>query len=180
MAGNKQFRSSIHGFNREDVVQYIEYLTSKNNIAVNQLKSENQTLLSELDALRRQPKADPALEQQCADLEAECAQLRQEIAQLQAKVAHELSNAELEAYRRAERAERDAKARAQQIYRQATAALADATAQVDDAAQEFKALSGKISDHITQLQSTVEQSKQALANAASTMYTICPEQEENQ
>ena len=45
MAGNKQFRSSIHGFNREDVVQYIEYLTSKNNIAVNQLKSENQTLL---------------------------------------------------------------------------------------------------------------------------------------
>lgn len=178
MAGNKQFRSSIHGFNREDVVQYIEYLTSKNNIAINQLKSENQTLQSELDALRQQPKVDPALEQKCAELEAECAQLKQELAQLQAKAAQELSNAELEAYRRAERAERDAKARAQQIYRQATAALADATAQVDDAAQEFKALSCKISDHITQLQTTVEQSKQALASAASTMYTICPEQEE--
>ena len=61
MAKNKQFRSSINGFNREDVVQYIEYLTSKNNIAVNQLKSENQILQSELDALRQRPQADPAL-----------------------------------------------------------------------------------------------------------------------
>lgn len=176
MTGNKQFRSSIHGFNREDVVQYIEYLTSKNNNTINQLRSENQTLQEELKALQR-PQADPALEQKCAELEAECAQLRQELAQLQAQAAQQLEGAELEAYRRAERAERDARARAQQIYRQATAALADATAQVDDAAQQFKALSCKISDQMTQLQSTVEKSKEALAAAASTMYTICPEQE---
>ena len=55
--------------------------------------------------------------------------------------------------------------------------MADATSQVDEAAQQFNALSAQISHQMAQLQSTVEQSKEALAAAASTMYTICPEQE---
>ena len=46
------FRTAIGGFNREDVVRYIEYINSKNTSAVNQLKSENQSLKDELNALR--------------------------------------------------------------------------------------------------------------------------------
>ena len=188
MASAQNFRSAFNGFNREDVVHYIEYLKTRHTGTVNQLKSENQTLADELEALRAKP-----------DLVAECAQLREEnqnlqaqledltaqIADLQAQLENAqqcapLADEELEAYRRAEKAERTARERARQIYCQATGALADATAQVDDAAEHFKLLSQRISAQMTDLQTTVERSKNALMGAAATMYTISPTDNENQ
>ena len=67
MPAPQNFRSAFNGFNREDVVHYIEYLNSKHTGAVNQLKSENQTLADELEALRATP-----------DLTEEYAQLQEE------------------------------------------------------------------------------------------------------
>lgn len=40
MAVQQNFRSAFNGFNREDVVHYIEYLNSKHTAELNQLKSE--------------------------------------------------------------------------------------------------------------------------------------------
>lgn len=187
MASAQNFRSAFNGFNREDVVHYIEYLNTKHTGALNQLKSENQTLADELEALRAKP-----------DLTEECAQLREENQKLQAQVESltaqleeltkqleeaqqftPLADEELEAYRRAEKAERTARERARQIYCQATGALADATTQVDDAAEHFKILSQRISDQLGELQATVERSKNALQGAAATMYTIRPADTEN-
>ena len=54
MAQTHSFRSAFHGFNREDVVHYIEYVNNKHNDLVNQLNSEKQALLEELNALRAQ------------------------------------------------------------------------------------------------------------------------------
>ena len=60
MSQNHNFRSAIGGFNRQDVVRYIEFINGKHTSLVNQLKSENQALKDELEALRGQhaPAAD--------------------------------------------------------------------------------------------------------------------------
>ena len=188
MAGAQNFRSSINGFNREDVVHYIEYLNSKHNGIINQLKSENQILTDELAELRAQPVADTDLGAQCAQLQEENQQLQQQIEALTAQLAQQSeqdsapanAEVELEAYRRAEQAERTARERAQQLYYQATGALADATAQVDEAAEHFKDLSQRINTQLLEMQTTVERSKNALLGAATTMYTICPTESDSQ
>lgn len=188
MAAAQNFRSAFNGFNREDVVHYIEYLNAKHNSALNQLKADNQTLADEVEALRSKP-----------DLEEECTQLREENQQLQSQLEAmtaqleeltkqleeaqqytPLADEELEAYRRAEKAERTARERARQIYCQTTGALADATTQVDDAAEHFKILSQRITEQLSELQATVDRSKNALQGAAATMYTIRPTDLEEQ
>lgn len=188
MASAQNFRSAFNGFNREDVVHYIEYLNSKHASAVNQLKSDNQVLLDELEVLR----AKPDLHEECAHLQEEKQDLQQQLESLTAQIQEltdqleeaqqftPLADEELEAYRRAEKAERTARERARQIYCQATGALSDATTQVDDAAEHFKILSQRISEQLAELQATVERSKNALQGAAATMYTIRPTDNENQ
>lgn len=188
MASAQNFRAAFNGFNREDVVHYIEYLNSKHTASVNLLKSDNQTLADELEALR----AKPDLTEECTQLQQEnqalTAQVEELTAQIEALTAQleeaqqftPLADEELEAYRRAEKAERTARERARQIYCQATGALADATTQVDDAAEHFKILSQRISEQLSELQTTVDHSKNALQGAAATLYTIRPTENENQ
>ena len=182
MAVAQNFRSAFNGFNREDVVHYIEYLNSKHTTTVNQLKSDNQALTDELAALQ----AKPDLTAEYAQLQADNQGLRSQLEVLttqveeltrqleEAQQVKPLADEELEAYRRAEKAERTAKERARQIYCQATGALADATVQVDDAAEHFKILSQRISGQLSELQATVEHSKNALQGAAATLYAITP------
>ena len=52
MAMQMNFRSAFNGFNREDVVHYIEYMNSKHATELTQLQSE-------MDALRNQAPAAP-------------------------------------------------------------------------------------------------------------------------
>jgi small-conductance mechanosensitive channel len=60
MAAPQNFRSAFNGFNREDVVHFIEYLNAKHTAELNQLNSELDLLRSRLaqqenvDALRAQ------------------------------------------------------------------------------------------------------------------------------
>ena len=49
---NLNFRSSLHGFNRQDVANYLEYLNNRHAAQVNQLNTD-------LEALRRQAAAPP-------------------------------------------------------------------------------------------------------------------------
>ena len=55
MAESRNFRSALNGFNREDVVRYIETMNNKHTALVNQLKSEKQSLADELAALKAAP-----------------------------------------------------------------------------------------------------------------------------
>ena len=84
MSQSHNFRSALGGFNREDVVRYIEYINSKNTSAVNQLKSENQSLKDELNALRANQSApvEPA-----EDLRPELDAALAKIAELEAQLA---------------------------------------------------------------------------------------------
>ena len=192
MAGNQNFRSAFNGFNREDVVHYIEYLNTKHTNTVNQLKSENRTLTEELEQLRAMPVRDLELEERCAALEEEngvltekVAAMEAEIARLQAalreaeeKASSRVAAEELEAYRRAERVERAAQERTQQIYRQVMGTLAETATQVDDAADQFKRLSQEFSAHMTEMQDMIDRSRNALMGASATMYSIRPTAEE--
>ena len=276
MATQQNFRTAFNGFNREDVVHYIEYLNSKHAAEISQLNSE-------LDLLRNKP--DPndntsALEDQaaridrlvarctslekdlitlrlekaqlenqlsyapCADSEAEeklaaalaeIEQLKTQITetaeansegdekltavlaenlQLKSQIAADTKtctdaeeklaaalaenaqlkadletarnqqaalesrkNEELEAYRRAERAERMAQERANQMYQKVNGVIADASCKVNDTADQLGQLSEIVMEQLEQLRQAVAGSNQALKDAADCMVTIRPEEE---
>lgn len=173
MEPTHRFRSALSGFNRQDVVQYIEYLNAKHTAQLNQLNSEIEFLRQQLD--RQVPQQDTAV---IEELEARCAQLEQERDAALEGQAKTPTEAELEAYRRAERTERIAKERSEQIYRQATATLADATARVDETAVQIAAVADSVKAQLDQLQNAVDSSKASLADAAAIMAAIRPEDTE--
>ena len=187
MAAPQNFRTSFNGFNREDVVHYLEYLNNKHNAQVNQLTQE-------LEELRAQLAARPAEDQSAliASLQEECSALSIRVEELETeKAALEsasaptvmleekpnialLASEELETYRRAERIEREAKERAELVYFQANGVLTEATAKVDSLSAGITDLADKVMSQLTQLQVAVSSSKQALQDAASIMNTIRP------
>lgn len=227
MAAPKNFRSAFNGFNREDVVHYIEYMNAQHTTQVNQLNSEVEFLRQKLTHIQaEQPTSDDraqkleeacsilreqlqeaqshsaALEAQCeqlarerdealtagnrSDLEVMCAQLTKERdealaakAQAEASHVHVSVEAELEAYRRAERVERLAHERVEQLYHQANGTLADAAVKVEDASNQINELADLVAAQLAQLQSAVASSKQALHEATAGLYAIRPNIEEN-
>lgn len=191
MATTLNFRTSLGGFNREDVIQYIEYTNSKHANQIHQLMDEAEELRRKLNEASAVQDLTETVNQLTAKLEEAAARqavLEQENAALIAD-NEELKNAqteaatnaisalELEAYRRAEQAERNAKARAEQIYQKAAGTIAQATTQVDDAAKLFRDLADQMSNQMNLLQGAVDDSKNALLEAAATMYAIRPDEE---
>ena len=166
MAGMQNFRSALGGFNRQDVVDYIEYMNNKHNSELAQLNTQLQNAKEALaqaeavDNSELQAKLDAA-EARCAELEAQLAEA--------GSTAGIKPGDELEAYRRAERAERLAHDRAAQIYAQANAALADATVKVE-------AVSDDMGTMVEQFAAQLQDTKQKLQEAVASLYAIRPEE----
>jgi DNA repair exonuclease SbcCD ATPase subunit len=201
MAAPQNFRSAFSGFHKEDVIHYLEYLNTKHAAEVAQLQQENEALRAENAQLLERPVLTPAIANELENLRALVAQLEQEKAALQealeqasvqpaqptvvaaepAVVAEPVaavpSNQELEAYRRAERVEREARERAAQIYHRTNGALAEAAVKVDEAAAQIDQMANIVSSQLTDLRDLVSGSKQVLHDAASAMYTLRPEEE---
>lgn len=199
MAASYNFRSAFNGFNREDVVHYIEFINTKHTTQINQLKTDLAAAQQENAALRAKPAQDPqvleqleALNDKCAQKELRIEELRkaleeataqrdaaqQELAAAKAQLANQpqyRNNDELEAYRRAERVERQAKERSDAMYQRANSVLADATAKVDDTASQVAVIADQVTAQLQALQSAVSGSKAALKDAATTLYAIRPE-----
>ena len=185
------FRSSFNGFNREDVVRYLEYINAKHAAELNQLRSELEFLRSKEIPAPVETVCDNSelVEQQAArirELFDRCKAQEETIADLTARLENTQTTEaapitcpeqELEAYRRAERAERVARERAEVVYHQANAVLSDATAKVDEAAALIGSMADQLSGQLSQFQSAVTSSKQALHDAATTLYAIRPEAE---
>lgn len=186
------FRSSFNGFNREDVVRYLEYINAKHAAELNQLRSELEFLRSKETPAPVETVCDNSelVEQQAArirELFDRCKEQEETIADLTARLENvQVTEAapitcpeqELEAYRRAERAERVARERAEVVYHQANAVLSDATAKVDEAAALIGSMADQLSGQLSAFQSAVTGSKQALCDAAATLYAIRPEAED--
>ena len=189
MPAPQNFRSAFNGFHREDVVRYLEYINTKHTAQVNQLTSEADYLRSRLES---QPNTDTleaavqeltqerdALLEQVAALTARCQALEEQLTAPAAPVSAQpvLCRAaeELEAYRRAERTERMAQERAAQLYRQINGVLADASLRVDAVAADIGNVADQVMRQVSQLQSAVVSSKQALQEASAAMYAIRPD-----
>ena len=185
MAQNMDFRSAFNGFNREDVVRYLEYLQNKHNAQLTELRNElAQAEANQQAALEAKAELE-TLRQQVADLEAErdaavtradaletalCAARSEKVA------AVDRSEEELEAYRRAERAERQAQERAQVLMDQAHGILADAGVRADENAQQIGAMADQIAAQLAQLQQAVIGSKTVMQETAMAMFAISPKE----
>ncbi len=167
MAGIQNFRSALNGFNRKDVVQYIEYLNNQHNAQLEQLNTQLQNAQETLSRVKTGPDT--------TDLQAQLDAALEKCAQLEAKLAEggapsPVAGDELEAYRRAERAERLARDRAAQIYEQANAALADATVKLESISDGMNDITQQIADRL-------QQAKQDMQEAVAAMYAIRPTEE---
>ena len=208
MADQQLFRTAFNGFNRDDVVQYIEELNARHAAEVNQLNADLQYLQEKLDALESScPENDAPimgepmnvdsglveeLEAQLAEAEESArtakAQLEEQKAEnlrlqvlLDAALARQNeahNTAELDTYRRAERVERDARNRAREVSDKANAALSDATNKVDETAIQISELTEAAMQKLRQLQLAISGSKQILRDTATVLYSIRPEDEE--
>ena len=197
------FRSALNGFNREDVVNYIEYLNSVHTAEINQLHSEldflrnrepvvevtsvvdEEAMAQQNEVIQQQASRIRELFDYCKELEEKLAAAEEAKAhadeKLQAVVTQQNSfqaraNEELEAYRRAERIERQAKERAEQLYQQSNGALAEASIRVEEAASQIGQLSDMVMAQIAQLQNAVSGTKQAMKEASQILYTIHPQE----
>ena len=159
------FRSALSGFNRQDVVSYIEYLNNQHNAEVQQLKNQLQ-LAQENGGADLQAQLDAAL--------ARCEELEQQLA-AKGESAN-CTEQELEAYRRAEKAERQAQARAHQIYEQANAALADATAKAEVASQRISTITDEAVAQLKACQASVLETKEEFQQALTALYAVKPEE----
>ena len=81
MAATQQFRTSFRGFHRQDVVQYLEYVTNKHKNQIEQLNTQLQNTKEELDKAKAAA-PDVALQQQLEEALARCAELEAKLADL--------------------------------------------------------------------------------------------------
>ena len=193
---NLNFRSSLHGFNRQDVANYLEYLNNRHAAQVNQLNTD-------LEELRRQAQT-PAVDPQRLILEARCRELEQQLQQAQKERDEALAqkeetlqkleearrdredallrtsgekldaNRELEAYRRAERTERVARERAEQVYSETGTVLTQASNRIDSALRQMNGISRQVTTQLDTLQAAISASRLALQDAADTIEKLKP------
>ena len=184
MDAPQSFRSAFNGFNRQDVVHYLEYINTKHQTQVNELTAEADDLRRQLEDLQAKTTQVAELEAQLAAMTEERNALHTQLEQMQAaepvqEPRPEMDGGsqvadELDSYRRAQQVERSARERAELVYHQANGVLNEAIAKVDTATAEITAKTDEAMSQLTQLQMAVSTSKQALQDAVSLMNTIRP------
>lgn len=185
MASFQNFRSAFNGFNREDVVHYIEFINNKHASEINQLNTEMSSLYTDLESYRRGCEEAVQTAQRLLQEQEKTAQqaqlieqLRKEIDELKQQVEENQNMprtaSELEAYRRAERAERSANDRVRQLYAQANGALADATARTDETACAISQMADQVISQLAQLQTALTDGANSIRDTATAMYAINP------
>ena len=169
MAAPQNFRSAFHGFNREDVVNYIEYLNNRYTAQLEQLNNQ-------LQESRGEASSDLVVGLQ-AQLDAAMMRIAELEEQLSASQEVAVSK-ELEAYRRAESAERLANIRAQKIYNKAQAAIADATALAESATGEFSEVAQRTIAQLQEYQESVAATVAGFQAAVEAMQSAKPDEAE--
>lgn len=150
--------------------------------AAQEINDQLQAQIAELEERcgimgQQEVEAEEVTDAPAANLEERCQELERQLEEARSSTAAASQYhfaQELEAYRRAERAEREAKERAELVYRQANGALADATVKVDEAFFQIGELADKVSEQLSQLQQAVTVSRQALSDATASLYHIAP------
>ncbi len=189
MADTQNFRTAFSGFNREDVVRFIESLNNKYKTTEGELREEvarleqelkearkNDTDVGELDACRAELsrlEAEAAEKQEA--YERKIAELEQQVKELrEAKVvkSRDLEQEELEIYRRAERTERLAKERVKQMYVSANGILDDVQQQMKDRSREISQTVDEVAVKLVSLQDVLGGSAGIAENAVEALKAL--------
>lgn len=173
MSDIQNFRGAFRGFKRKDVVSYIEYMNNKHNAEVEQLQNQLREALAKPSDKELQEKL-AAAEARITELEAQLENMDQPVMPADGASCTEQ---ELEAYRRAERVEREAGERARQIYEQANAVLADATEKAESASAHIGEIADQVTEQLKEYQLSVQSTKQTFQDAVATLHAIRPEEE---
>ena len=168
----QRFRSALNGFNREDVVQFIQSATARHDRELADLKEENARLQQDLT---RQS-------EEISDLKAQVSQLQSQLSE--ANETLETATAprpepekpdwdaqELAAYRRAEEVERQSRERAKQLHRELTGLVADASVQMEEANTALDAAMAQITEDLTRLQAAMAAGKKILNDTGCSLRT---------
>ena len=137
--------AAFHGFNREDVVRFLETATARHTAEVNQLQDDVARLEKELAALREQQTPEvsreelEALRGENTRLKAQIEELEAQLTEPEAPVGDQTNwkDEELAAYRRAETVERQARNRAAQMYHRVNGLIADLAARMEGSKAEM-------------------------------------------
>ena len=81
----QNFRTAFHGFNREDVVRFLETATARHTAEVNQLRDEIARLEGDLSLLRMRS-GDGASQEELEALQAENARLKAQVEELETQL----------------------------------------------------------------------------------------------
>ena len=166
MTAPQRFRSAFNGFNKEDVVNYIEYLNNRYTAQLDQLKNQLQETQGSVSAdvvAGLQAQLDAAL--------LRCAELEEKISATQESTI----SRELEAYRRAEEAERKAHERAQEIYAHAQSTMDDVSVMAEAAVEEFNQVAERTTQQLKEYQESIFTTVNNFKAAVSALNTIKPE-----
>ena len=185
MADFSKFRSSLGGFHRGDVANYIESLSMQHAAALKEQSGQIDALQAELLAARQklqeaeeekralQIKLDDAL----AALEAATApaeEAAEDETEAEPEEAPDYPKLELEAYRRAEATERLATQRAQQLKRELVDFLENTTARYQQTGEDIAALAEDLKSGLKRLEENLSELDLLFGETAEHLETLTP------
>ena len=185
MADFSKFRSSLGGFHRGDVANYIESLSMQHAAAMKEKSGQIDALQAELLAARQkleeaeeekrslQDQLDDAL----AALEAATApaeEAAEDETEAEVEEAPDYPKLELEAYRRAEATERLATQRAQQLKRELVDFLENTTARYQQTGEDIAALAEDLKSGLKRLEENLSELDLLFGETAEHLETLTP------
>ena len=185
MADFSKFRSSLGGFHRGDVANYIESLSMQHAAAMKEKSGQIDALQAELLAARQkleeaeeekralQDQLDDAL----AELEAATApaeEAAEDETEAEPEEAPDYPKLELEAYRRAEATERLATQRAQQLKRELVDFLENTTARYQQTGEDIAALAEDLKSGLKRLEENLSELDLLFGETAEHLETLTP------
>lgn len=175
---DRNFRAALNGFNRTDVVAYIEECAINHEKALRQLRDENARLRADLEALQARQEAAPApVEAQ------EAPQAEEPEVPTQPEPEPEVvpiappatsSAEELAAYRRAEAVERAARNRAAALCRQVNAIMDSTSRQLEGSRGDVDTVMSDLNICLRQLNDTFAQLRIIFDDAVQALTTVEP------
>ena len=178
MADFSKFRSSLGGFHRGDVANYIESLSMQHAAAMKEKSGQIDALRAELQEAEAEKRAlQDQLDDALAALEAATAPAEDEAedeTEAEPEEAPDYPKLELEAYRRAEATERLATQRAQQLKRELVDFLENTTARYQQTGEDIAALAEDLKSGLKRLEENLSELDLLFGETAEHLETLTP------
>ncbi len=182
MTLDRNFRAAINGFNRSDVVNYIEECSINHERALRQLRDENARLRADLQKLQAEKDALEANQTEPEEAEPEAEPQPQPEPVPEAPAAQEpaSSGEELAAYRRAEAVERAARNRAAALCRQVNEIVDNASRKFETSRGDVNALMSDLNICLRRLNDTFADLRLTFDDTAGAFASVEPLNEDSE